>query len=268
MKVAGKRIVVTGAGNGIGRELTLALLEKGASVVAADIDEKGLGRTLSLAGGGSAVSAQAVDISSAESVGKFMKEASAGDRAIDGIVNCAGIVQPFKAFNDMTLGEIKRIMDVNFYGCVHMLKAFLPSLLERPEAHIVNVSSMGGFFPFPSQTIYGASKAAIKLLSEGLFAELAGTGVRVTVVFPGSVDTDIVKNSGSTVSSHMEGMRGKAKMLSPRIAAHKIVRAMERNRYQVYLGADSAALNFLSKIAPRASALALGKFMSKTLLGK
>jgi short-subunit dehydrogenase len=268
VKVAGKRIAVTGAGNGIGRELTLALLEKGASVVAADIDAKGLGETLALAGAGAAVSAHVVDVSSAESVRKFMAEASARGRAIDGIVNCAGIVQPFKAFKELTLGEIERIMDVNFFGCVNMLKAFLPSLLERKEAHVVNVSSMGGFFPFPGQTIYGASKAAVKLLSEGLFAELAGTGVRVTVVFPGAVETDIVKNSGSAVSARMEGMRVKAKMLSPRIAARKILEVMEKNRYQAYLGADSAVMNILSKIAPRASALALGKFISKTLLGE
>lgn len=63
---------------------------------------------------------------------------------------------------------IERVMNVNFWGLLNMTKTFLPHLLERPEAHIVNISSMGGFLPVPGQTAYGASKAAVKLLTEGL----------------------------------------------------------------------------------------------------
>ena len=68
-----------------------------------------------------------------------------------------------------------------------MVRAFLPELTARPRAALLNVSSMGAFIPVPGQTVYGASKAAVKLLTEGLHAELRGTSVRVTVVFPGAV---------------------------------------------------------------------------------
>ena len=76
------------------------------------------------------------------------------------------------------------MLAVNFWGPVHTTKAFLPHLVARPRAHLVNVSSMGAFLPVPGQTAYGASKAAVRLLTEGLHAELAGTSVSVTVVFP------------------------------------------------------------------------------------
>jgi len=75
-------------------------------------------------------------------------------------------------------------------------KLFLPLLLERPEAHLVNVSSMGGFIPFPGQTIYGAAKAAVKIFTEGLLSELKETPAKVTVVHPGAVATNITQNSG------------------------------------------------------------------------
>ncbi|HRD39265.1 MAG TPA: SDR family NAD(P)-dependent oxidoreductase, partial [Bacteroidia bacterium] len=70
-------------------------------------------------------------------------------------------------------------------------KSFLPHLLKRPEAHIVNISSMGGFLPVPGQSIYGATKAAVKLLTEGLRSELLDTNVRVTLIFPGAIGTNI-----------------------------------------------------------------------------
>jgi NADP-dependent 3-hydroxy acid dehydrogenase YdfG len=80
--------------------------------------------------------------------------------AVDAMINNAGIIQPFVPVNELGYDALQRVLDVNLMGTVHMVKAFLPVLLERPEAHLANVSSMGGFFPFPGQTVYGASKAA------------------------------------------------------------------------------------------------------------
>ena len=112
--------------------------------------------------------------------------------------------------NDLDYAAIDRVFDVNWRGTLYMTKTFLPLLLARPEAHIVNVSSMGGFLPVPGQTIYGASKAAVKLLTEGLHSELAGTNVRVTVVFPGAVATNITANSGVDIAA--DGRRQAAQL--------------------------------------------------------
>ena len=120
--------------------------------------------------------------------------------AVDGLVHCAGIIQPFVRLKDLDDAAIERVFDVNWWGTLYLTRAFLPVLLERPEGHIVNVSSMGGFLPVPGQTIYGASKAAVKLLTEGLHAECRGTRVHVTVVFPGAVATNITTNSGVDIA--------------------------------------------------------------------
>jgi len=100
---------------------------------------------------------------------------------VDGLINCACIIQPFVKLNDLEYEAIEHVMNVNFWGLMYMTKTFLPYLMDRPSAHIVNVSSMGGFLPVPGQTVYGASKAAVKLLTEGLHSELRETSVRVTI---------------------------------------------------------------------------------------
>src|SRR5690606_13805729 len=85
---------------------------------------------------------------------------------VDGLVNVAGIIQKFIKISELSFEEIERVMDVNFWGVVNTTKAFLPHLLARPQASVVNVSSMGGFLPVPGQATYGASKAAVKLFTE------------------------------------------------------------------------------------------------------
>ena len=124
--------------------------------------------------------------------------------AVDGLINNAGIIQPFVTIEDLDYATIERVLDVNLMGTIHMVKAFLPHLMARPEAHIANVSSMGGFLPVPGQVMYGASKAAVKLLTEGLYAELLDTNVGVSVIMPGAVATNIAQNSGVSVPGEAE----------------------------------------------------------------
>jgi short-subunit dehydrogenase len=170
---------------------------------------------------------------------------------VDGLINNAGIIQPFVKFKNLESEAIERVLNYNLYGQIYMTKAFLPHLLERPEAHIVNVSSMGGFFPVPGQTLYGASKAAVKLLSEGLYAELIETSVKVTVVFPGAVDTDIAKNSGVVIEIHDEERAQSFSPVLPEVAADMIIAGMEQNKFQVYIGKDANMMNILYRINPR-----------------
>ena len=167
MKVAGKLIVVTGGGSGIGRELVLELLRRSARVVAIDISEAGLAETTRLAAASEALATYVVDIMDRPSIEQLALATKERFGAVDGLINCAGIIQPFVRFQDLDFGTMERVLGVNLDGTVFMMKAFLPLLLRRPEAHIVNVSSMGGFVPFPGQTMYGASKAAVKRMRSG-----------------------------------------------------------------------------------------------------
>ena len=115
---------------------------------------------------------------------------------VDGVINNAGIIiQPFVTVRALDYTVIERVFNVNLMGTLYVTKAFLPILLERPVAHMVNLSSMGGFVPFPGRQ-YVPAKAGVKLLSEGLASELIQTNVRVTVVFPGAIATNITDNSG------------------------------------------------------------------------
>jgi len=157
-------------------------------------------------------------------------------------------------FKDLKQEEIKRVMDVNFYGMLYMTGAFLPHLLERPEAHIANVSSMGGFLPVPGQTIYGASKAAVKLYTEGLHSELHGTNVGVSVIFPGAIATNIAANSGVTVEGQQENADTKYKTTPADVAANKIVEGIQANKYRVLIGSDSRTMDFLYRLMPERAA--------------
>jgi NAD(P)-dependent dehydrogenase (short-subunit alcohol dehydrogenase family) len=198
-------IAVTGGGNGIGRELVLGLLSRGARVAAVDVNETALQETSQLAGDREgSLSTHVVNVTNKEAVSALPEQVIARHHVVDGIINNAGIIQPFVRVNDLDHAVIERVMNVNFYGTLYMTKAFLPHLLKRPEAHIVNISSMGGFLPVPGQTVYGASKAAVKLLTEGLHSELSNTQVGVTVVFPGAIGTDLPANSGVELDQDSE----------------------------------------------------------------
>ncbi|HWQ58771.1 MAG TPA: SDR family NAD(P)-dependent oxidoreductase, partial [Clostridia bacterium] len=169
MKIGDRVFVVTGGGNGVGRELVLQLLSCGARAAAVDIDEKGLEETARRAGKDrDRLSAHLVNIADAEAVQSLPGQVIALHGRIDGVINNAGIVHPFAEVNDIGYDTIRRVMDVNFGGTLNMTKAFLPRLLARPEASIVNVSSMGALFSVPGQGVYGASKAAVKLITESL----------------------------------------------------------------------------------------------------
>lgn len=268
MKVKNKTIVVTGAGNGIGREMTLALLRRGARVAAVDLRPESLQQTAALASTtASQLSTHVLNITDRTAVETLPDQVQSRHGSVDGLINNAGIIQPFVRIRDLELEAIDRVIAVNLMGTIWMTKAFLPHLLHRPEAHIANISSMGGFLPVPGQTIYGASKAAVKLFTEGLHSELRDTRVGVTVVFPGAIGTQIAQNSGVADSLDIAGQMEKSpiKMLAPERAAHMILDAIERNRYSVFVGSDSAILDKLYRLYPQGAARLIYRQMRSLL---
>ncbi len=247
-----KVIVVTGAGSGMGRALVLALVKKGLRVAAVDLNEATLKETVALAGQPGKVSAHIVNVSDRQAVEALPAQVIAAHGAVDVIINNAGIIQPFVRLNDLQYDAIERVLNVNLYGVIYMTKAFLPHLLTRPAAHVVNVSSMGGFFPVHGQTLYGASKAGVKLLTEGLYSELLATNVRVTVVFPGAIATNISQNSGVAIQTAAAGEASPSfKMTSADDAAQIIIDGIERDAFQVYVGRDAKMMNLLYRLSPR-----------------
>ena len=247
MRLAGKVVVVTGAGSGLGQALALELLKRGARVAAVDLREEGLRETQAKAGGlAGGLSLHPLDITDRPKVQALPEAVEKAHGQVDGLINNAGIIQPFKRLLDLEEAAIERVMRVNFFGTLYMTRAFLPRLLGRPEAHLVNVASMGAFVPVPGQAVYGASKAAVKLLTEALWAELQGTPVRVTLALPGAMRTGIAEHSG------VEAPRaeGGVPVLEPEEAARILLDAVERDAFRVLLGKDARAMDLLYRLSP------------------
>lgn len=270
MRIANKVLVVTGAGSGMGREVALEALHRGAKVAACDINDSTLAETATLAAAAERLSTHVLNVADKAAVEALPGEVVARFGAVDGIIHCAGIIQPFVRLKDLDYAAIDRVFAVNWLGTLYLTKTFLPVLLARPEGHIVNVSSMGGFLPVPGQTVYGASKAAVKLFTEGLNSECAGTNVHVTVVFPGAVATNIMTNSGVALPDGRAGDQAKAKarkVYPADRAARDILDGMERNAYRVMIGSDAKLMDRLYRLNPRRAAGFIANQM-KDLLGQ
>ena len=263
MKLAGKILVVTGAGSGIGQAVARAAVRRGAKVAAVDLNPETLAATVAES---AAMSAHALNVTDRDAVEALPAQVEERWGAVDGYVHCAGIIQPFVRLKDLDYATIDRVFAVNWSGTLHLAKAFLPTLLDRPEGHIVNVASMGGFLPVPGQTIYGASKAAVKLLTEGLHAECAGTNVHVTVVFPGGVATNITTNSGVAMPIDPEAAsKQAANITTPERAAQDILGGVEANAYRVLIGKDARLMDKLYRLSPRRSAALIAGKMQDLL---
>lgn len=270
MKVNGKVIVVTGAGAGIGRAIALEMLARGAAGIAAvDMNAEGLAETKRLAGeSADKVSTHLTNLTDRKAVAKLPKTVIAKHGQVDGYANVAGIIQHFVKIAELGYDEFEKVMNVNFWGTVAMYKEFIPHLLERPEAQILNVSSMGGFAPVPGQTAYGATKAAVRLFTEGVRSELAGTNVGATVVFPGATSTNIAGNSGAVTEAESKAMAADApkfKMNSPEHAASQIVDAFEANKFNAPIGSDASMMYKLVRLMPQKAAEIIQKQMASLL---
>jgi short-subunit dehydrogenase len=267
MKVQGKVIVVTGAGSGMGRELSLELISRGAIVAAVDMRAETLEETkqLGLAAGGK-IETFVLDVSDDAKVAALPSAVEAKLGASDALINNAGIIQPFVMIKDLTVEATAKVMNVNFHGPLMLTKAFLPGLLAKPEAHILNVSSMGAYAPVPGQSVYGASKAAIKLFTEGLRSELLNTKVGVTIVFPGAIATNITANSGIEIPAGSSSEASKFKTTDAGLAAKLMVDAIESNKPRLCIGKDAKMMDIMSRINPVWAAGVIYKQM-KSLLG-
>lgn len=253
MEFKNKVFVVTGGGNGIGREVVLKLLSKEAIVAALDISQNGLDETKALAGEMARnLSLHIIDVTNKEQIDNLPKTVLDTHKGVDAVLNVAGIIQPFIPVNDLDYTQIERVMNVNFYGPLYLIKAFLPHLLKKEtQTYIANVSSMGAFLPVPGQSVYGASKAALKLLTEGLYAELKETNVKVSIIMPGAIETNIVQNSDVKLETNDKAKKYKA--LSASKAGDIILDGIAKNKLRIVVGPDAKFMDFLSRKFPKFS---------------
>jgi NAD(P)-dependent dehydrogenase (short-subunit alcohol dehydrogenase family) len=189
-------VLVTGAGSGIGLECARAFAAAGANIVLSDINATSLEPVRAeITARGVRCLAWPCDVASEASVQAFAAYVTSEIGAPDVLLNNAGVAY-LGAFMETPLEEWRRIQDINVFGIVHCIRAFLPAMHRAGGARkIVNVASLAGFAPAPNMAAYAASKHAVVGLSEVLAMELDGTNVSVLVVCPGIINTAIVKVS-------------------------------------------------------------------------
>ena len=159
MQIADRVFVVTGGGNGIGREVVLQLVRRGARVAAVDLSAEGLAETVRLAAAPEGrLSTHVLSVSDRAAVEALPDQVVAAHGQVDGVLNIAGIIQRFVHVEELSIEEIEKVMAVNFWGTLYLDTTFLPLLKARPQAALLNVSSMGALVPVPGQGAYGASK--------------------------------------------------------------------------------------------------------------
>lgn len=184
-----KIAVVTGAGSGIGEAIATLLHEEGAKVVLAGRNKDKLQNVANQLAQDS-VKVVPTDVTNKEEVDELMKIAQQTFGGLDIVINSAGQMLSSK-ITDHQVDEWDSMIDVNIKGTLYTAQAALPTMLEQSSGHLINIASISGFEVTKSSTIYSATKAAVHTITQGLEKELAKTGVKVTSISPGMVDTAI-----------------------------------------------------------------------------
>ena len=187
-----KSIVVTGASSGIGRATAIAFARRGAKVVLAARRQEALEEVQQEARAlGVETLVMPTDVSDRTQVKALVDASLSRFGTIDVFVANAGMYLRCPV-RDLTVERVEHVMAVNFYGCLHSLVEVLPHMIARRSGHIVVVASMDGKKGIPPDGAYVASKFAISGLAEVLRQELHGTGVHLSTIFPGRVDTPMI----------------------------------------------------------------------------
>jgi short-subunit dehydrogenase len=247
-QIAGSRILITGASQGIGKALTEAAARRGAKVLAAARSE-GLLRELAekvRAEGGTVETVQA-DVTNRDDRQRLVEAAVRCFGGLDVLVNNAGIGATGH-FADVSPERLRKIMEVNFFGLTETTRALLPLLRQGNRPAIVNISSIAGKRGIPARSEYSASKFAVQGFSEALRAEVAKDGIDVLVICPGLTQTNFSQNMlEQKALVQLDHLRG---MTAEQVAAATL-RAIERGRHEVCLTFQGKLIVFVSRFFPR-----------------
>ncbi|SDQ61038.1 SDR family NAD(P)-dependent oxidoreductase [Tsukamurella pulmonis] len=257
----GAKAVVTGAGSGIGRSFALEIARRGGEVVCADIDETRAKETVALieARGGTAhaVTVDVADRVAVESLAAFTRTVFDGPPSL--VVNNAGVGIGGRPVGDVGLDDWNWALGINLWGVVHGCELFAPMLREAGRGGIINVASAAGFAAAPSMGPYNVSKAGVMSLSETLAAELAGSGVNVSVLCPTFVKTNVARDGRITEGSkNLAGTLMKLTGISPDGVAAQTLDALDLGRLYVVPQLDANVIWHLKRHFPTPYVRGLG----------
>jgi NADP-dependent 3-hydroxy acid dehydrogenase YdfG len=250
-----KVVVITGAGSGIGRAVALNCARRGSLLALSDVDEAGLAETVELArkSGAAQVRGDRLDVSDRDAMSRYALDVVQHFGRVNVIVNNAG-VSLTGDLTDLEYADIDWIVGVNWWGVLYGTKEFLPHLIASGDGHVVNLSSLFGLISMPGQSIYNATKYAVRGMSEALREEMliAGHPVGVTTVHPGGIKTAIARNSRVSAKEDKQATAdlfdNKLAKMTPERAAEIIVNGILKNKARVLVGMDAHAMHHMAKL--------------------
>lgn len=250
----GRVAVITGAGGGVGRSLSVALARRGVHVALVDIRPDALAETRSLLTDyGVTVSEHSVDITDKAAMAQLPEQVLAIHGKVNILVNNAGITYQ-KRFDNHSIEDWERIVGINWWGTLYSCHFFMEALKASGAGHIVNMSSMNAFVGLASQTSYCATKAAVRLFSESLWAELRQFNIGVTSVHPGAIKTEMMKATLSNADDRALAMKTYALVqkigVSPDKVANRIITAIVNDKLRIRIGADAVMMDVLKRCFP------------------
>ena len=233
--IAGKTALVTGVASGIGRAIALRLAAEGVNLFLVDIDELGLADTVQQARtAGVEVIGRRCDVGEPSQVSSVVAEILSRWGGVDILVNNAGITY-YGSTVQMSAEHWDRVLRVNLHSHIQFTRELLPSLLERREAHVVNVCSMFGLVGMPKLAAYSTTKFALVGFSESLRNECGRDGLGVTALCPGFVDTNLFTSAPLGAKQKEHKVPPRIFRTTPEKVARAVVKAIRRNRRMVVM---------------------------------
>jgi len=250
-----KRVLITGAANGIGRATALRLVSEGAELVLTDINADGLEEVVAEVRdrGGKVCAAAPLDVADYDAVAEFADAVHRECGTLDVVMNIAGIAT-WGAVENLEHHHWRRTIDVDLMGPIHVIECFVPAMIRMGRGgHLVNISSAAGLFGLPWHGPYSAAKFGLRGVSEVLRFDLRRHRIGVTLVCPGAVRTGLV-GTVNVVGVDREhpnfravSGRFEAHAVSPERAAERIIDAIKRGRYLVFTSADIQITHWLQR---------------------
>ncbi len=249
-EIRGKTALVTGAASGIGRAISLRLADEGAILFLVDIDEKGLASTVAEARSrGVEVVTRRCNVAEPCEVSATVAEALSRWNGVDILVNNAGITY-YGKIERMSAEHWDRLMRINLLSHIQFTRELLPSLLERQEAHVLNVCSVLGLVGMPKVGAYCTSKFGMVGFSEALRNELGRLGLGVTALCPGFVKTNLFTNAPLETKAEEHKLPPNAICTTPERVANAAIKAIYRNRRLVVMEPFARLMYATKRFAP------------------
>jgi NAD(P)-dependent dehydrogenase (short-subunit alcohol dehydrogenase family) len=265
-----KVAVITGAGSGMGRYLAILLAKAGANIAACEINKTSLAETVAmLADYQVKVSSHILDVADKAAIETLPEQVIAEHGAVDLVFNNAGVTVD-SAFEDLSENDWDWVFNINLQGVINSSRAFLPHLKQRPEAALINTSSIFGMIALERQSVYHTAKFAVRGFTECLAKEMKGSNVQIHCVHPGHIGTNIVTNGRMNKSEEsansMQRLVGKVMGLGnsqeelaaffrnngmhASRASQIILDGVRKNRSRIMVGADAKLMDLSQRLTP------------------